>query len=157
MDCPICGAVAENITSPGFDGLGVRRHNCKDFDVADPVLNKLLRMDIEERTAALEKAKALGASGEQLDRPALATSFQSRRSYLKGTPLADERGEAAVPMHSSIRKVCGACAASTELSAKRFAPATQGDTPSHCAAAAAVGAGFSDGQMMRLPHHIVNA
>ena len=43
MDCPICGAVAENITSPGFDGLGVRCHNCKDFDVADAVLNQLLR------------------------------------------------------------------------------------------------------------------
>ena len=65
MDCPICGAVAENITSPGFDGLGVRCHNCKDFDVADAVLNNLLRMDIEERTAALEKARRLAPPGER--------------------------------------------------------------------------------------------
>jgi hypothetical protein len=65
MDCPICGAVAENITSPGFDGLGVRCHNCKDFDVADAVLNQLLRMDIEERTAALEKARRLAPPGER--------------------------------------------------------------------------------------------
>jgi len=51
MNCPICGAVAENITTSGFDGLGVRCHNCKDFDVADPVFNTLLSMDFDERTA----------------------------------------------------------------------------------------------------------
>ena len=66
MDCPICGAAAaENITGPGFDGLGVRCRNCKDFDVADAVLNQLLRMDIEERTAALEKARRLASPGER--------------------------------------------------------------------------------------------
>ena len=52
MDCPICGAVAENITSRGFNGLGVRCQNCKDFDVADAVLNDLLHMDFEERRGA---------------------------------------------------------------------------------------------------------
>ena len=71
MDCPICGAVAENITSPGFDGLQVRCHNCKDFDVADAVLNNLLRMDFEERTAALEKARRLAAPGQ---RPAISST-----------------------------------------------------------------------------------
>jgi hypothetical protein len=65
MNCPICGAVAENITSPGFDGLGVRCPNCKDFDVADPVFNTLLTMDFEERTAALDKAKRLAAAGKR--------------------------------------------------------------------------------------------
>jgi hypothetical protein len=65
MNCPLCGAVAENITSPGFDGLGVRCHNCKDFDVADPVFNTLLSMPFEERTAALEKAKRLAPAGER--------------------------------------------------------------------------------------------
>jgi hypothetical protein len=65
MNCPICGALAENITSPGFDGIGVRCHNCKDFDVAEPVFNRLLSMDFEERTAALEKAKRLAPAGER--------------------------------------------------------------------------------------------
>ena len=65
MNCPICGAVAENITTPGFDGLGVRCHNCKDFDVADPVFNTLLSIDFDERMAALEKAKRLAAAGER--------------------------------------------------------------------------------------------
>jgi hypothetical protein len=65
MNCPICGAPAENISRPNFDGLGVRCHNCKDFEVADSVLNALLRMDIAKRTAALENAKRLAAKGER--------------------------------------------------------------------------------------------
>ena len=71
MNCPICGAVAENITAPGFDGLGVRCHNCKDFDVSGTVLDKLLMMPFEERTAALERARRLAPNGE---RPAINTT-----------------------------------------------------------------------------------
>lgn len=44
MQCPVCGAVAENI-SPDFDGLAVRCHNCGEFDVAGPALNDPLRLD----------------------------------------------------------------------------------------------------------------
>jgi hypothetical protein len=63
VNCPICGALAENISRPDFDGLGVRCHNCGDFEVAGTVLNHLLRMDVEGRTAALEKAKRITKAG----------------------------------------------------------------------------------------------
>jgi hypothetical protein len=68
VNCPICGAVAENVSRPDFDGLGVRCHNCGDFEVAGTVLNSLLRMEVEARTAALQKAKRLASVGE---RPAI--------------------------------------------------------------------------------------
>ena len=61
MQCPICGAVAE-ITSPDFDGVAVRCHNCGEFDVAGTALNDLLRLDGTGRAAALDKAKTLRSS-----------------------------------------------------------------------------------------------
>ena len=57
MQCPVCGAVAENITKAGFDGLGVRCKNCGNFDVADAALNQLLRLQEPERVASLDKAR----------------------------------------------------------------------------------------------------
>ena len=63
MQCPVCGAVAENITRPGFDGLGVRCPRCEDFDVTDSALNQLLRCDADGRAGALEKAKRSAARG----------------------------------------------------------------------------------------------
>jgi hypothetical protein len=54
MQCPICGAVAENITRGDYDGLSIRCHNCGDFDVAGSALNNLLRLDGAGRTAALD-------------------------------------------------------------------------------------------------------
>lgn len=57
MQCPICGALAENVTKADFDGLGVRCKNCGDFEVADSALNNFLRLQEPERVAALEKAK----------------------------------------------------------------------------------------------------
>jgi len=58
MQCPVCGAVAEN-SSPGSEGLAVRCHNCGEFDVAGNAVNDLLRLDGEGRAAALERPKAL--------------------------------------------------------------------------------------------------
>jgi hypothetical protein len=62
MQCPICGAIAENI-SPYFGGLAVRCHNCGEFEVAELALNDLLRLDGTGRAAALEKAKQYSAAG----------------------------------------------------------------------------------------------
>ena len=58
MQCPVCGAVAENI-SPSSDGLAVRCHNCGEFDVAGSAVDDLLRLDGVGRAAALDKAKSL--------------------------------------------------------------------------------------------------
>ena len=44
MQCPVCGAVADNI-SPSSDGLAVRCHNCGEFDVAGSAVDDLLRLD----------------------------------------------------------------------------------------------------------------
>lgn len=70
MQCPICGAVAENF-SPGSDGLAVRCHNCGEFDVAGAALNDLLRLDGAGRAAALDKAKGLSPAGS---RPTITTA-----------------------------------------------------------------------------------
>jgi len=73
MQCPVCGAVAENI-SPDFDGLAVRCHNCGEFDVAGPALNDLLGLDGTGRAAALEKAKRRSSPGS---RPTIGTTSLS--------------------------------------------------------------------------------
>jgi len=44
MQCPVCGAVADNI-SPSSDGLAVRCLNCGEFDVAGSAVDDLLRLD----------------------------------------------------------------------------------------------------------------
>ena len=63
MLCPVCGAVAENITKAGFDGLGVRCRNCGDFDIAATALDQFLRLQEPERVASLENARQL-ATGD---------------------------------------------------------------------------------------------
>ena len=62
MQCPICGAIAQTI-SPDSDGLAVRCHNCGEFEVAEPALNDLLRLDATARAAALERAKRRSPAG----------------------------------------------------------------------------------------------
>ena len=76
MQCPICGAIADNITRPDLDGLGVRCHNCGDFDVAERALNDLLRLDGAERVAALDRAKRFAPAAA---RPVINTLCLSQR------------------------------------------------------------------------------
>jgi hypothetical protein len=57
MNCPICGALARNISPAGFDGLVVACRNCGSYEISDAALNGLIRLDFEDRKAALEKAK----------------------------------------------------------------------------------------------------
>lgn len=61
MQCPICGAIAQNITRADHDGLGVRCKNCRDFEVDTNALNALLRLSEPDRVAALERARQQGA------------------------------------------------------------------------------------------------
>lgn len=74
MQCPVCGAVAEDITRGAHDGLVVRCHNCGDFEVAGSALNDLLRLDGAGRAAALDKAKRFASAGT---RPIISTTCLS--------------------------------------------------------------------------------
>jgi hypothetical protein len=57
MQCPVCGAPAENTTPAGFDGIGVSCPRCGKYQVAGTALNTLLRRDADGRTDALDKAR----------------------------------------------------------------------------------------------------
>ncbi len=71
MQCSVCGAEAENLTPGDFDGLVVRCKRCGDYEVSDSVLNALLRLDFDDRVAALDKARRFAAAGTT---PAIGTS-----------------------------------------------------------------------------------
>ena len=62
MQCPICGAPAEDIGRGDFDGLVVECRRCGRFAVASDMLNAFPVMDYEQRMAALEKARRTTAS-----------------------------------------------------------------------------------------------
>jgi hypothetical protein len=68
MQCPVCGAEAEDLAPGDFLGLYVRCKRCGEYQVEDSVLNALLRLDYDRRTAALGKAKN-SAAGD--GRPAI--------------------------------------------------------------------------------------
>ena len=59
MDCPVCGAEAEDMTSSQFDGDSIRCASCHDYDIAGTVYNSgmLHKLDPDQRKAALEKAQ----------------------------------------------------------------------------------------------------
>lgn len=56
MQCPICGALADNITPAGFAGLGVRCKNCGEYKVTSDALTLLLRKEEPERVQLLAQA-----------------------------------------------------------------------------------------------------
>lgn len=68
MQCSVCGAEAQDLTSGDFDGLVVRCKRCGEYAVADSALNAFLRLDYDARVAALGKAKGAAGAGE---RPAI--------------------------------------------------------------------------------------
>ncbi len=69
MQCSICGAEAEDLSSGDYDGLVVRCKRCGEYEVADGALNDFLRLAYDERVALLEKAK--GLAGGEGGRPAI--------------------------------------------------------------------------------------
>jgi hypothetical protein len=68
MQCSVCGAEAESLGSGDFDGLVVRCKHCGEYEISDDVLNDFLRLDYDERVAALGEAKGAAAAGQ---RPAI--------------------------------------------------------------------------------------
>jgi hypothetical protein len=63
MQCPICGAEAQDMTPGDLDGLVVACKRCGTYEVAGNALNELLRLGFDERVRALAAAKAT-APGE---------------------------------------------------------------------------------------------
>ena len=63
MQCSVCGAEAEDLSSGEFDGLVVRCKRCGEYAVADDAVNDFLRLDYDDRVAALDKAKGVAGSG----------------------------------------------------------------------------------------------
>ena len=59
MDCPVCGATAEDITPHTFDGKSVRCPTCGDYDISGSVWDpgKFQLLDSEQRLDALNKVK----------------------------------------------------------------------------------------------------
>ena len=58
MDCPVCGAAAEDITGSQFDGKSIRCTICHDYDIAGTVYDSgmLHKLEPDQRKAALEKS-----------------------------------------------------------------------------------------------------
>lgn len=63
MQCIICGAEAQDLTSGDFAGLIVRCKHCGEYEVADGTLDELLRLDYDRRVAALASARDAASSG----------------------------------------------------------------------------------------------
>jgi hypothetical protein len=73
MNCPVCGANAEYIIST-IDGVSIACPMCGEYDVASSVLatEQLQRLELEERSHALNKAKRCAQPGV---RPMITTSL----------------------------------------------------------------------------------
>lgn len=65
MQCSICGAEAEDLTSGEYDGIVVRCKRCGEYEIADAALNDFLRLDYDVRVALLEEAKGAARPGER--------------------------------------------------------------------------------------------
>ena len=71
MQCPVCCTPANNLTPATYDGVVVGCRSCGEYQVTATVFNKLLRLNVEARTDALERAKRLTVVGA---RPTISTS-----------------------------------------------------------------------------------
>jgi len=58
MECPICGAIAEQI-STALDRIGVGCPKCGDFDISRSVIaaGQLQQLTLEKRADVLDKAR----------------------------------------------------------------------------------------------------
>jgi predicted RNA-binding Zn-ribbon protein involved in translation (DUF1610 family) len=64
MNCPICGANAEQIETT-IDGVSINCPKCGEYDIASTVIarEQLQRLDPEERSFALGMARRSAQSG----------------------------------------------------------------------------------------------
>src|SRR5262245_7011369 len=64
LSSPVCAAPAEYLTLGSYDGVVERCRRCGDYQVIVTVFDKLLRLSIEQRSAALEAAEQRASSHE---------------------------------------------------------------------------------------------
>ena len=64
MDCPICGAIAEQIRTT-IDGVSIVYPMCGEFDVASSVMatGQLRKLELEQRGDVLDKARRSAQPG----------------------------------------------------------------------------------------------
>jgi hypothetical protein len=62
MDCPACRAEVENLTPPSYKGLVVGCPRCGVYRVMESAVAALPRLDIEERLAALQRARKMSSA-----------------------------------------------------------------------------------------------
>jgi hypothetical protein len=67
MQCCACGAVAQDKTPGGLDGLIIDCPRCGEYEITGSALNNLLRLSLPECADALAKAKRFA----QAERPVI--------------------------------------------------------------------------------------
>lgn len=67
MECPVCGADAQDITVQTFDGKSIRCKSCGEYDISGSVYDPgtLQSLDPDQRLEALSKAKRFSAQGKR--------------------------------------------------------------------------------------------
>jgi hypothetical protein len=66
MDCPICGAAAEDVPNT-IDGKSIRCPSCGEYEISGTAYDTgaLQKLEPEQRQAALAKAKRLAQPGKR--------------------------------------------------------------------------------------------
>jgi hypothetical protein len=67
MNCPVCGALAQDITVQTFDGKSIRCPACGDYDIVGTVYDSGIfeRSEPAQRLRALDSAKKLAPEGKR--------------------------------------------------------------------------------------------
>ena len=67
MECPVCNALAQDITTDVFEGKSFRCFSCGDFDVVGSVYEPgaLKALDLSRRKDALARAQLVAMIGER--------------------------------------------------------------------------------------------
>jgi hypothetical protein len=63
MQCPVCRGQAENLTPNTMDGVVVGCGQCGDYRISGVAFHDFMRMQSENRAAALQAAKSASRSG----------------------------------------------------------------------------------------------
>jgi hypothetical protein len=67
MNCPVCNALAQDITPDAFDGKSFRCLSCGEFDVVRSVYEPgaLKALDLSRRKDALARAQLVATIGQR--------------------------------------------------------------------------------------------
>jgi hypothetical protein len=87
MDCPLCLSHAKNLTPPGYRGLVIACPRCGAFRVTENAVAPLASLKVEDRLAALERAKMVMSSTV----PTVSSGCLQLGGRRKGASLAGDR------------------------------------------------------------------